>query len=179
MIRPELAPVFLLEESTVPFNLIGVQQTHYNRGNVIVPVSCGGVIMVRCCHATIYITQLGRRCILGSPLFARSGIHVNIAPVCSNFEGKVGKVATPDGLAARTDAALSHIWLQQQEPKCSARGSCIASHIDNEEHPEVLTSCNEDVQFRTVCSSGFSNRSDACVRVVLLCRYINFHCWRA
>ena len=31
------------------------------------------------------------------------------------------------------------------------------------------------LQFRPNCSSGFSNRADACVIVVLLHRYINFH----
>ena len=36
-------------------------------------------------------------------------------------------------------------------------------------------SCNKDVQFSPDCSSGFSNMSNACVIVLVLHRYINFH----
>ena len=43
----------------------------------------------------------------------------------------------------------------------------------------VLWVCNKDVQFSPDCSSRFSNIQDACVIVVLLHTYINFHYLRA
>ena len=43
----------------------------------------------------------------------------------------------------------------------------------------MMEDCNKDVQFSPDCSSGFSNVPDACVIVLALHRYINFHYLRA
>ena len=65
VIGQELVPLLLREAATVPFNLMGVGQAHLEggkqdvRGDIIVPVSCDGVVMARCRDATIYIANVG------------------------------------------------------------------------------------------------------------------------
>ena len=95
VIGQELVPLFLREAATVPFNLMGVGQVHLDRdkqvvrGNILVPVSRDGVVMARCRDATIYIANVGPRCILGFSFFARYGIHMSIEPPCFMFEEDV------------------------------------------------------------------------------------------
>ena len=66
--------------STIQFD--GSGQAHLEggkqdvRGDIIVPLSRDGVVMASCRDATIYIANVGPRCILGVPISARYGIHI-------------------------------------------------------------------------------------------------------
>ena len=137
VIGQELVPLFLREAATVPFNLMGVGQAHLDggkqvvRGDILVPVSRDGVVMARCRDATIYIANVGPRCILGFPFFARYGIHINIEPPCFMFEEDVGKANISAGLTAGVTAPAPHLQVQSREvnkPSIESSAKYIATH---------------------------------------------------
>ena len=137
VIGQELVHLFLREAATVPFNLMGVGQAHLEggkqivRGDIIVPVSPDGVVMARCRDATIYIANVGPRCILGFPFFARYGIHINIEPPCFMFEEDVGRADISAGLTAGVNAPAPHLWVQSREitkPSIEASANYVATH---------------------------------------------------
>ena len=146
VIGPELGSFFLREAATVPFKPMGVGQTHLEggkqvvRGDVIVPLSRYGVVMKRCRDATIYVANVGPRCILEFPFVARYGIHIHVEPPCFLFEEDVGKVVTPNGLAGQTNAPSSQIRVQPHKHKSSARGASTATDVNDAERPAILTS---------------------------------------
>ena len=80
VIGPELVSEALREKADVPFNLMGVGNAHLDggkqvvKGDALVPIDNNGVVMARCRDATIYIANVGPRCILGFPFFSRYGI---------------------------------------------------------------------------------------------------------
>ena len=91
VISPELVSEALREKADVPFNLMGVGNAHLDGGkqvvkkDVLVPIDNNWVVTACCRDATIYIGNVGLRCILGFPSFSRYGIQVNIDPPCFRF----------------------------------------------------------------------------------------------
>ena len=146
VIGQELVPFFLTEAATLPFNLMGVGQAHLEggkrvvKGDIIVPVSHDGAVNARCRDATIYIANVGLRCILGFPFFARYSIHIDIEPSCFMFEEDVGKVVTPKDLAVRTSASSSHLRGQPHEPESCAREASMAIGINDKQRHDIVTS---------------------------------------